>query len=94
MLSMTMATLGWGTWWLAVVLWELAPAWAPSLEVTLGVACAFAVVGCGFWLFSLRAKLAWVLITVVPLFANASLLVLPLFLEDLRAAAATLSGRE
>ena len=42
---MTFATLAWGTWWLAVVLWELAPEIAPRLEVPLGVACSLVFFG-------------------------------------------------
>ena len=90
---MTMATLGWGTWWLEVVLRHYAPGWAPSLEVTLGISWSFALVGFCIGLFTLRAKLAWILITGVPLFANGSLLLLPLVLTELRAVSAAHSER-
>ena len=45
MLSMTLASLGWGTVWLTVVLMKLAPGWAPSIEVAEGIACGFAAAG-------------------------------------------------
>lgn len=78
MLSMTLASLGWGVWWFALVLRELAPRFAPSLATIFGVSCSFAALGFLCGLVTLRARLAWALITCVPLFANASLLVLPL----------------
>ncbi|HIG11887.1 MAG TPA: hypothetical protein EYQ59_09570 [Planctomycetes bacterium] len=82
MLSMTLASLGWGTVWLTLVLMKLAPGWAPGVELAEWIASGFALAGlcCGF--FTLRAKLAWILITLVPLGANASLLVLPWIIPD------------
>ncbi len=79
--SMVFATLGWGVWWSAVVLLELAPDWAPSLRVTAWVACAFALFGLFLAVFSVRARLIWVLLAGVPVFANGSLLCLPLLLD-------------
>lgn len=73
-MSMTMATLGWGVIWVALVLRRYAPSWAPSGEASYGVAFAFAVVGLCFGLFSFRSKLAWILLILVPIFANVSLL--------------------
>lgn len=82
MLSMTLATLGWGTVWLTVVLLKTAPSWAPHVGTTYVVASIFAFAGLCCGLFTLRAKLAWILITGVPLFANGSLLLLPLIVPD------------
>jgi hypothetical protein len=82
MLSMTLATLGWGTVWLTVVLLAVAPAWAPGVGATYTTAGIFALCGIACGLFTIRAKLAWILITLVPLFANGSLLLLPLIVPD------------
>lgn len=82
MLSMTLATLGWGAVWLTVVLMRIAPGWAPSIGTTYLVAGIFAFAGVCCGLFTLRAKLAWILITGVPLFANGSLLLLPAIVPD------------
>jgi hypothetical protein len=82
MLSMTLASLGWGTVWLTVVLMKLLPEWAPGVVPAQWIACSFAFAGFCCGVFTLRAKLAWILITAVPLFANGSLLVLPLIVSD------------
>jgi len=82
MLSMTLATLGWGSWWLAFLVERLAPGLAPNLGFVYGVAGTFAVLGLLCGAVTLRAKLAWILITGVPLFANASLLMLPCLMPE------------
>ena len=74
MLSMTLATIGWGMIWVSLVLRRWAPGWAPSAEISYGLAFSFAAAGLCVGLFSLRAKLAWILITLPALFANVSLL--------------------
>ncbi len=74
MLSMTLATLGWGMIWVSLVLRRWAPNWAPSAEVSYGLAFSFAAAGLAVGLFTLRAKLAWILITLPAIFANVSLL--------------------
>lgn len=81
MLSMSLATLGWGTLWGALALRKLWPAAAPSLFVTLELTWIFALAGFVLALLTLRAGLHWALLTCVPLFANGSLLALPLLLE-------------
>ena len=73
---MTLATVGWSVIWTSLVLTRWAPGWAPRPEVSYGVASALAAVGLFFAVFSIRAKLAWILICCAPLFANASLLAL------------------
>ncbi|MCB9916674.1 MAG: hypothetical protein H6828_16240 [Planctomycetes bacterium] len=82
MLSMTAASLGWGTVWLTVVLMKVAPGWAPGVTAAEWISSGFALAGLAIGVFTLRAKLAWILITAVPLFANGSLLVLPWIVPD------------
>ena len=79
--AMTCATVGWGVWWLTVVLNRFAPEWTPSLTVTHTVAGAFALVGFLLAVFTIRARLIWVLLAGVPMFANGSLLLLPLVID-------------
>lgn len=83
MMSMTLATAGWAVIWIALVLRRWAPGMAPAAEVSYGIAFAFAAVGLFFGLFSLRAKLAWILITLAPIFANFSLLSLKVVVPGL-----------
>lgn len=80
---MTFATLGWGVIWITLCLKRWAPEWAPDPGTSFGIASGFAVVGLFFGLFSLRAKLAWILITAAPIFANTSLLCLRLVVPGL-----------
>ena len=82
MVSMSFATLGWGSWWITAVLMKLAPSIAPDVRVTCWVASTFALVGFLAALWSIRARLAWLLFTLVPLFANGSLLLVPLVLPQ------------
>ncbi len=79
---MVLATLGWGTWWFSVMLYKLVPALAPPLWLTYGLACTFASMGALLGFFTIRARLIWVLLAGVPLFANISLLLVPLVLDD------------
>ena len=83
MLSMTLASLGWGAWWLAVALARFAPDFAPGIVITQAVADGFAIAGLLAGLFTLRAKLAWILITGIPICANAALIVFPFLLPEL-----------
>lgn len=77
MLSMTLATLGWGTWWTVLILRRLAPGWEVSLAVPGAVATTFAVLGFAAAVLTVRAGRSWMLFAMVPLFANASLLCMP-----------------
>lgn len=95
MFSMSMASLGWAVWWATFVLRRFAPDLAPHLLVTEWLAGACAAVGllASFWCF--RAKLAWLLITSIAVFANGSLLAMPWVVEVVRserAAARTSDG--
>ena len=74
---MTLATLGWGVWWGALFVAELVPGWTPSLWIVEALASALAAVGLFLAIFTVRAKLIWVLLAGVPVFANASLLCMP-----------------
>ena len=80
--AMVFATLGWGTWWFSVMLHKLLPALAPPLWATYALACSFAAVGAFLGFFTIRARLIWVLLACVPLFANLSLLMVPLVLDE------------
>lgn len=80
---MTFATLGWAMIWISVCLVRWAPDWAPPAGISFNVASAFALVGLGLGVFTMRAKLAWLLITAAPLFANGSLLSLRYVIPEL-----------
>lgn len=82
MMAMTMATLGWSSWWVAAALLRWCPAAAPAPLVTQVFTGTFAVAGLALTFFTLRAHRAWILISCVPLMANASLLLLPLVWPD------------
>jgi hypothetical protein len=84
MFSMCMASLGWGAWWLTLVLLRFAPAGAPDVRVTEWFVGACAVVGFLAAVWSFRAKLAWILIMSIALFANASLLAMPWIFDLVR----------
>lgn len=81
---MTLASLGWGVWWVTAFLMRFAPEHAPSVDGAITVSCIFATVGLLVALWTIRARLSWILITLVPLLANASLLMLPLALHAVR----------
>lgn len=84
MLSMVLASLGWGVWWIEVFLARVAPEYAPSLRTTALVGGAFALPGLVVAIWTIRAKAAWILITLVPLLANLSLIALPVLIKTLR----------
>ena len=82
---MVMATFGWAAWWITALLYKFAPGLQPSLLTTYVVASVFALAGFGLALFSIRARLIWILLAGVPLFANGSLLMMPFLLDGARA---------
>ena len=84
---MTLATAGAGVWGTALVWSRLAPASAPSFEATFSIASAFAVPGFLLALLSLRARLAWLLFALVPVFANGMLILGPWLALHFRRAA-------
>jgi hypothetical protein len=88
MISMTCASLGWASWWVTAALLHFKPAWAPSIEVTDRLALTFSLLGFIAAVLSIRARLAWLIVTLVPLFANLSVLLVPFTLNTWRINAA------
>ena len=84
MLSMTLASFGWGAWWVAVILTRFAPEVAPGLRTTCIISSAFAAAGFLAALWTIRARLVWILMTLVPLLANGSLLLVPIAIKAVR----------
>lgn len=80
--SMTLATLGWGVWWVSILLHKFVPGLSPGLGATYVVTCALAGVGFVLAFFTIRARTIWVLLAGVPIFANGTLLMLPVLLGD------------
>jgi hypothetical protein len=85
MASMSLATVGWGSWWFTALTMKFAPGIAPDPRNTIWFASVFGVFGFLLALWSVRARLAWLLFTIVPLFANGTLLFFPLALDTLEA---------
>ncbi len=77
MVAMTLATLGWGVWWISLLLLRFWPAYAPSLTTTQSLGFLFAGPGSLAGLLCLRARKSWVLLAGVALFANGSLFLMP-----------------
>jgi hypothetical protein len=84
MLSMSLASLGWAILWTDLFLVRFAPGWAPPLPVAAWSASGFALLGFVAAVWGFRARLAWLLVLLVPLVANGSLLVAPWALSSLR----------
>jgi hypothetical protein len=84
MFAMTLATFGAGVWGAALLWRRLSPETAPTLEQTFLASSAFAVPGFLLAFLTLRARLVWLLLAGVPLFANGMLLVLPWLALHLR----------
>lgn len=80
MLSISLATVGWGVWWSGFLLWRLAPEFAPPAWAVHGLSGLLAAAGLLAALASVRSSLAWLLLTALPLGANLSLLSMPLLL--------------
>jgi hypothetical protein len=76
-LAMSLATLGWGAWWCVLFLHRLAPERSIPLAIPGAISTVAAVLGLLIALFTLRARRAWILFALVPLFANGSLLFVP-----------------
>lgn len=77
MLSMCLASLAWGCYWLDVVLMRFLPDLVPSFALVSTLASAFALAGTLVALFTLRGNPLWILLAGVPLLANLSLLIWP-----------------
>ncbi len=74
---MSLATLGWGTWWCVLFVHHFAPGFEFSLALPSALSTAAALLGLGVAILTLRARRAWILFALVPLFANGSLLFVP-----------------
>lgn len=81
---MTFASLGWAAWWCLLFLKHFLPDHAPSTDTVQWIGVGFALPGFLVALWTIRAKLAWIVVTLVPLCANASLLSMPLVTKTLR----------
>jgi uncharacterized membrane protein len=85
MLSMTLATIGWAGWWYTAFTYKLVPWLSPHPRFAAWFGGALALLGLLAAAWSIRARRAWLLLTVVPLFANLTLLFFPLVLKSLGA---------
>jgi hypothetical protein len=83
MLSMILGTLGWGVWWLTLVLMKLAPGIAPGVSTAATISVLFALPGLALALFTIRARRVWLLLALAPIFANGSLLLVPSLVNSL-----------
>lgn len=81
---MTLASLGWGVWWLYAFLVYFVPECAPSSRAVQWFGVAFALPGFLIALWTIRARLSWIVVTLVPLCANGSLLAMPIVMKALR----------
>ncbi|MEZ6016266.1 MAG: hypothetical protein R3F49_14195 [Planctomycetota bacterium] len=81
---MILATVGWGLLWTSLLAHKLGW-WHPSALALQWVASVPAALGALYALATVRARRTWVLVAAVALFANISLLLVPvLFTEELR----------
>jgi len=74
---MTLASLGWGTWWVLLFLRRLAPSLSIGLAIPGAVSTTFAVLGFVVAVLTLRARRSWLVFAHIPLLANASLFFMP-----------------
>lgn len=82
-MSMTLASLGWGTWWIVLLLHRLAPGAVPPQALVTALSIGFAVPGLLVAILTLRARRSWLLFVAIPMLANAALLVLPWMAAEL-----------
>ena len=80
--SMVFATLGWGVWWVTIFVHRFWPEFTVDLFWPSTVAGTLAAIGFALAFFSIRAKRIWVLLALVPMFANGSLLLVPTLLDE------------
>lgn len=80
---MTLASLGWGTWWIVFFLHRLAPGLVPGIGIVAAISTGFAVTGLVVAILTLRARRSWLLFAMVPLLANAALLAFPWLAAEL-----------
>lgn len=77
MLSMTLASLGWGCWWAALFAAKFLEV-TPDTRWVATIAALFAVPGILCALLTMRAQKAWLYFAAIPILANLGLLLLPL----------------
>ena len=82
MASMILATCGWSLWWLALAAHRYAPALFPGLLPVYLLTGMAAAIGLFLAIFTVRARLIWVLLAGVPIMANGTLLMLPIVVDD------------
>ena len=82
MLSMTLASLGWGTWWVLLFSRRFL-GHTPSLGIPSAVSSAFAIAGLVVAFWCLRARRSWLLFVMIPFLANLALLFMPWLAEEL-----------
>ena len=74
---MTLASLGWGTWWVILFLRRFAPDLTIGLAIPGAISTTFAILGFLVAVLTLRAKRSWLFFAHIPLMANASLFAMP-----------------
>ncbi len=79
---MSLATLGWGAWWCALFVHHFAPGFEFPLALPAAISTAAALIGLVVAILTLRARRAWILFALVPLFANGSLLFVPWLAQE------------
>jgi len=73
---MTLATLGWAIVWASLGASKLG--WSPPVTWVYVLAGIPAAAGLGYALMTVRAKRAWLYMAAIAIFANGTLLALPL----------------
>jgi hypothetical protein len=82
MWSMTCATLGWACWWGDLVLARTVPDLVPDVALVSTVGSLFAAVGLVAAVLTLRGRnRVWMGLSLIPLFANGSLLSMPFLVQ-------------
>lgn len=84
MLAMTFASLGWGVWWVLLLLRRLFDL-TPGLTAPSVLSTAFALCGLALTFWCLRARRSWLLFVSIPLLANGALLFMPWLAQELAA---------
>lgn len=78
---MTLASAGWGVWWIVLFLHRFAEI-DPDVRVPGAISTVFAVLGLLVALVTIRAQRSWILFASIPVVANASLLFVPMLVGE------------
>ena len=78
---MTLASLGWGTWWTLLLL-RRAFGITPDLGLASTVSTVFAVAGLLVAVWCFRARRSWMLFVMIPFLANLALLFMPWLAQE------------